>query len=351
MSSSSETSDSEDEYSCSESDCELIQFAWPGLRIPDTRFKLFGNYAEFHVHSAILKMHSAFFRKFLDSPDKKCPAPSAPFRYEWISKYEGNGKWCLVSVGSDLSNNKPISERRATEYTRDLKSLLSAFYQREYGLASFKDFERLVELADYYCALPTLSYSLTNALARRPVFVRFWAMHNCARSLELAVQLRNPTIFKEVMILAMNPWDNPRYANPAYGGKPLGQYDSKIQLAIMKAFKSWTNRITMVEQELLRMGARATWYPEVVKKILDDFWKDNDKRKDIPLPTYFRAISKALVERGDKSLAKPYIDVLFTNDLKFSSSFFRDPDFDTSFQDLCIDDKEDYPWDSEQIDW
>src|SRR6187402_2341564 len=47
-----------------------IVFHTPGLK-PDVRLMVFDE--EFHVHSVLLKLHSAFFRKFLDSPDKYPP--------------------------------------------------------------------------------------------------------------------------------------------------------------------------------------------------------------------------------------------------------------------------------------
>lgn len=53
-----------------------------GLTI-DTRLRVFDT--EFHVHSVVLKMHSAFFYKFLDSPEKdnSGPVPFGRFKYEW----------------------------------------------------------------------------------------------------------------------------------------------------------------------------------------------------------------------------------------------------------------------------
>lgn len=76
-----------------------IVFRWPGLN-SDTRLTVFSQ--EFHVHSVLLKLHSAFFRKFLDSPDK-VPGLSGDaasttgtdatqsltaFHYDWTTMYE-----------------------------------------------------------------------------------------------------------------------------------------------------------------------------------------------------------------------------------------------------------------------
>lgn len=75
-----------------ESTSPLIIFKSPGLQ-PDLRIKVFDS--EFHVHSAVLRLRSAFFRRFLDSPDK-IPAPAgAKFQYEYISVVDDDGAWGL----------------------------------------------------------------------------------------------------------------------------------------------------------------------------------------------------------------------------------------------------------------
>jgi hypothetical protein len=49
----------------------------------------------------ILKLHSAFFFKFLDSPKKKRHATLAhgDFKYEWVTKID-DGTWFLVDACS-----------------------------------------------------------------------------------------------------------------------------------------------------------------------------------------------------------------------------------------------------------
>jgi hypothetical protein len=63
-----------------------------GLK-PDTRLRVFDT--DFHVHSSALKLHSAFFRTFLDSPDK-ATATSGSFQYTWVTKVDEDGSWSLV---------------------------------------------------------------------------------------------------------------------------------------------------------------------------------------------------------------------------------------------------------------
>jgi hypothetical protein len=92
-----------------------VIFKAPGLT-PDVRFKVFDEY-EFHVHSVVLKLGSAFFRKFFDpankdgttvfagAPNSILGEPGMPtsalksgFQYEWVSKIDDDGTdWHMIS--------------------------------------------------------------------------------------------------------------------------------------------------------------------------------------------------------------------------------------------------------------
>lgn len=63
----------------------------------DMRINVFGQ--EFLVHSCLMKAHSAFFAKFLDSSDKAGKAAgSGRYRYEWLTKVDDDGKdWYLIA--------------------------------------------------------------------------------------------------------------------------------------------------------------------------------------------------------------------------------------------------------------
>jgi hypothetical protein len=77
-----------------------IIFKVPGLQ-SDLRLQVFETM--FHVHSVILKLHSEFFFKFLDSPEKITPAVliAQGFKYEWATKvYQDGEGWGLVDARS-----------------------------------------------------------------------------------------------------------------------------------------------------------------------------------------------------------------------------------------------------------
>jgi hypothetical protein len=82
---------------------KIVKFNAGSLN-PDMRLKVFTT-TEYHVHSAILKIHSGFFRKFLDSPDKFVPA-SAEFTYEWVTKIDDDGSWHLIAIQSQVGFSK-----------------------------------------------------------------------------------------------------------------------------------------------------------------------------------------------------------------------------------------------------
>lgn len=88
-----------------------IVFKWPGLK-PDICLKVFDQ--EYHAHSVLLKLHSAFFRTFLYSPDKQPSIEASEaklppgFRYEWVTEVDEDGTWHLVwaSATQKVSNRK-----------------------------------------------------------------------------------------------------------------------------------------------------------------------------------------------------------------------------------------------------
>ena len=82
-----------------------LVFNVPGIQ-PDVRLKVFA--LEFHVHSTILRTHSALFRVFLDSSEK-CPAsPSAQFSYDYISVVDDDGVWGLEPLSHAVWFHRPF---------------------------------------------------------------------------------------------------------------------------------------------------------------------------------------------------------------------------------------------------
>jgi len=78
-----------------------IIFKLPGHKV-DIRFQVFQQV--FHVHSVLLKIHSSYFLKFLDSLSNlnRPSVPEGNFPYEWVTKIESDGGWALGSVSDTV---------------------------------------------------------------------------------------------------------------------------------------------------------------------------------------------------------------------------------------------------------
>lgn len=71
-----------------------ITFVSPGLQL-DARLLVFDQ--EYHVHSLVLKLHSAYFRRYLHSAEKDGEAAyaAAQFKYDYVSVIDEDGVWGL----------------------------------------------------------------------------------------------------------------------------------------------------------------------------------------------------------------------------------------------------------------
>lgn len=78
--------------SLSKQDPDPVVFMAPGL-IPDVRITVFNQ--QYQVHSVALKYHSAFFRKFLDSPEKERIPGAREFKYEYVAVVDDDATWAL----------------------------------------------------------------------------------------------------------------------------------------------------------------------------------------------------------------------------------------------------------------
>jgi hypothetical protein len=86
-----------------------IIFTSPGTQ-PDVRLRVFDQ--DFLVYSGLLKINSAFFRKFLEPSGGKVPGSSEIYQYEWYTCIDESDTNCW-SLSNDtkvkwhiLSSNK-----------------------------------------------------------------------------------------------------------------------------------------------------------------------------------------------------------------------------------------------------
>ncbi|TVY83800.1 hypothetical protein LSUE1_G001897 [Lachnellula suecica] len=207
-------------------------FLSPSLK-PDVRLKVFVE--EFHVHSIILKLHSNYFRRFLDSPDKPAGPASASFHYEYTSVVDEDGEWAL-----EPANKGVPSEATPDLETEAFRKLLCAMYNRPYTIINTSELKVITRLADYYCALPIVSATLSGALTGSPMFQTVYAM-----------KLRHSVLFRECFMRLAARWG--QFFSEDQAKCPV-QFilDPVLRRLIDGAYTEICQNLLVVNQELLR---------------------------------------------------------------------------------------------------
>ncbi|TVY21116.1 hypothetical protein LARI1_G001975 [Lachnellula arida] len=189
-----------------------IVFTAPGLG-PDMSIEVFKQI--FHVNSMVLKIHSEYFRNYLDSPDK-APAGSVSgaFRYEWVTLVDEDGKgWCLTAKEKVSRLIQPESQAKPFKDDKDeqvnaFKIILEASHSLPINIKDARELCMITELADFYRMLPVMSNALNGVFYNNPKFIST-IREDCATLLEAAYKLKNKALFKECFVHVMGPWSNP----------------------------------------------------------------------------------------------------------------------------------------------
>ncbi|TVY41344.1 hypothetical protein LOCC1_G005649 [Lachnellula occidentalis] len=319
-----------------------IVFQSPGLQ-PDVRLMVFDQ--EFHVHSVILKLYSAFFRKFLDSPDKVAaveaastgtlrPAQwSAPtkFKYEWFTQLDQDaesaegGNWHLVAASS--TSNEPTRPIDLSQFkgnksyqSRVFEKLLCAMYLKPYIIEGYVELATMTDLADYYCALPILSRTLDSAFFK--------------------------VLRLESLVWVLGPWGNEQWKN---------LQDPKLKKIAKIARYGLSHKISKAQEALTKEIALSG--DEGLQSLMDTMqelalgaWEDGAA---LSMPRYFQQLQK-YKEDGNVVIGNDdayYLDLLLKSELVLEQQYQAGTElaFDHF---LCVSiDDEDLPWDITEMDW
>jgi hypothetical protein len=197
----------------------------------------------------------------------------------------------------------------------------------------------MVQMADYYCALPALSASLSGALFHSPKF-RSTIGDFSTKLLGLATKLRHEVLFRECLIHVLGPWKKPRYkaiSNPnlyniaqAAYNKMCADFVSCQQEASHILFEGPLNEVSQVTRktrEILKLTNQG-----------DGFW----------MPAYYAALQGSLdILRYGKNF--PALESLLSNNLVLDPFGETGVGKYTDFF-LCGIDVE-LPWDKTESDW
>ncbi len=108
-------------------------------------------------------------------------------------------------------------------------NLLCAIFTKPFQILDATQLNHMTTMADYYGALPILSYGLSGALYNSPHFLRSIKNDAC-RLLQSACKLRHAMLFRDCLVLSLGPMSEPRYEkfkDPAVA-KLAARYHGKI---------------------------------------------------------------------------------------------------------------------------
>ncbi|ESZ92598.1 hypothetical protein SBOR_7015 [Sclerotinia borealis F-4128] len=322
----------------------------------DTRLTVFKQ--EFHLHSSGRKYHSNYFRKFLDSVDKQ-PAPAnATFKYDYRSVIDEDGSWALMPAVEEVTDELLALVDQPEEEIECFRKLLCAIHTKSYTIQDTDQLSRLTRLADYYCALPVVSGTLTGALLRSPMFTilksgKKDAGCECQKEartlLVLTRKLRHQLLFKECLIHTVTSWDN----DTTPPEDPIKQ-DKELHNLVMLKLGALYASIAKAQQGILAAAFRdcdvtcglsigdADFDLNDVTHSVRFFRKFNCTVSD---PEHYPNFDDANTTNTIISLLKNNLTLDWTGDEPGEEGIYK-----RSF--LCTDIEDDeYPWDLEEIDW
>ncbi|PQE22580.1 hypothetical protein CJF31_00001490 [Rutstroemia sp. NJR-2017a BVV2] len=293
---------------------------------PDVKLKIFDD-LEFHAHSTILKKQSAFFRAFMDSPDKRLPL-TGEWKYEWVSVVDDDGTWSLVDIRhAPKDNNNPLEGDKSLQQTA-FKKFIGVFYQQPWRIANTEELDLVIEMADYYCALPVVSGAFSAAFHRSKMFARKFRDADQRDLLSFAIKMRNADLFRDCMILICGDMGDSEKGKLAHFEPDLGDpalnslattLHNQIVDKIIKANKmlliAHLNRSTRAEREELQNNL-----DEEVKKLCSEIdWS----------PCYYREMMIDRWQRKPGSEHSEYVGILdlLQNNITFNKGAYVNHNF------------------------
>ncbi|CCD49672.1 hypothetical protein H4I96_05279 [Botrytis cinerea] len=303
----------------------------PGHKV-DVKLLVFDH--EIHCHSLMLKLGSAYFRKFLDSADKTSASANATFKYEYVTIQDTpDGVPCLeVAYKVEGRGDKPASGGFDNWYIA-VKHMTDCMYGKSFTLDSFHDIDYLAKVADFYGALPVVSRTLDAVFFRSPKFVE-QIPDNAGSLLKIAYKLRNRTLYKECMIHVAGRWKS----DPC-----ISEDDMDLRIRVLVAYGGVCDNLVTANHELMRLIVEF----RAEHKIHSDL-RFITMHYSSSLAVYYRMIYENHYNAEiDQTIAKVLSSHLILDPSKLGAGQGKYKDYF-----LCaeIRDKE-LPWDEEEDDW
>jgi hypothetical protein len=214
------------------------------------------------------------------------------------------------------------------------KKLLLAFHGRHYTITTNEEFRTMTGMADYYCALPIFSATLTGALYQSPGFTSGIG-ENAIELFGLAFKLRSKLLFNECLIHILGPWKDPKFGTIS---------DLSLRRMAQTAYHILCVKVISAHQDLINvMGASRAGSD--VTKCLSDSAKALSRNGYVQQPEFYARLAKDLWPYGSPSNVKR----LISNSLVFNPCATAGVGKYADFF-LCATIHEP-PWDETETDW
>ncbi|KAE8450707.1 hypothetical protein EG329_006052 [Mollisiaceae sp. DMI_Dod_QoI] len=320
---------------------------------PDVRFFVFDQ--EYHVYSAVLKVGSEFFQKYLEPSGGIAPTSTSPlFRSDWYTDVEDDGSWHL---SSDVSIRQKDASRFKGDKEREQKAfnnLLCVIFSREYQITDAAELNSMTEQADYYRALPVMSNTLGSAFLNSPGLLSTIGHDPCA-VLVSAYKLRHKMLFREALILSLGPWSEPRYENELknfpllhnVAGFAYMRHNAKVQELWSDLLQLATNKLNSAKGVLYGGSALAS-------SVFAGAEANVDSSNKVMLPSLLRSTFDAAnmndYYRTNDAFTELLSPFLKSNLVLNKAAQAGKDNFKAYF--LCFEiQDEELPWDLNQVDW
>lgn len=199
-------------------------------------------------------------------------------------------------------------------------------------------------MADYYCALPVLSYSLNSAFPRSEAFCS-QIPNQAVLLFPLTLQLRNELLYKETLIHLMGPWSSPKMHELT---------DPKLKKLAETAYNQICGMVMEVYKFLFNLTSASAFSStgDAARRLIEAAQFEVHKQYGrVCMPAFYRKLAETRPE-GNPTWFSAYAGRLTNCSLKLNTTTAVAGQGEYMDHFLCLETSGiELPWDETVLDW